>query len=461
MSQRGLHGQWQHRWIFILASVGSAVGLGNIWKFPYITGENGGGAFVLVYLVCIALVGIPIMIAEVMLGRRGRMSPINSMLSLAKEAGVSRWWSGIGWSGALAGLLILSFYSVVAGWAFHYLGLSLSGALTNINAEASGALFSSLLSSASSLTLWHTLFLVMIVAIVAAGVVKGLGAVARYMMPLLFLMLLILVVYSAIVGEFAQALQFLFRFDASALSWSGVQVALGHAFFTLSLGMGAIMAYGAYLPAEHAQAKPVSLSKMVFTIAALDTIVALLAGLVIFPIVFANPAIEASAGPGLLFVSLPVAFGSMSAGSVFASVFFFLVSLAAISSAISMIEPTVAWLVEHKGWTRTRITAGLGALVWFLGLGTVFSFNHGAGVTLGGYTFFEALDFLTANFMLPLGGLAIAIFVGWCMSPAVIGEELGDMQRGYLRWWYFLLRYVSPVLLALIFIFTLYSKLSG
>ncbi|MGH1441558.1 MAG: sodium-dependent transporter [Cellvibrionaceae bacterium] len=473
--KQGVHGRWRHRWTFILAAVGSAVGLGNIWKFPYIAGENGGGAFVLVYLACIALIGIPIMIAEVLLGRRGRMSPINSMLYLAKSSRCSHWWSGVGYSGALAGLFILSFYSVVAGWAFHYFILAVSGELANIDGENSGVLFTSLLKNIGTLTLWHTVFLSITLCVVAAGVVKGLGMVARYVMPLLFALLVVLVFYSAIVGEFGSALGFLFSFDTTKLTWSGVLVALGHAFFTLSLGMGAIMAYGAYMPTRAADTgesvlgegvsgegtseRQVSLAKTVFTIAMLDTLVAILAGLVIFPIVFASPSIEPSAGPGLLFVSLPVAFGGMAAGSLFASVFFFLVIIAAVSSAISMIEPTVAWLVEEKQHSRMKTTLLLGMLVWFVGLGTVFSFNIAENFTLFGNTFFGLLDFLTANIMLPLGGLLIAIFVGWFLPTVVLREELGDISRGYYRWWYFLIRYVSPVLLALVFILTLAKKL--
>lgn len=454
--KQGLNGQWSHRWTFILAAVGSAVGLGNIWKFPYIMGENGGGAFVLVYLACIALIGIPIMIAEVLLGRRGRMSPINSMLYLAKSSRVSHWWAGIGYSGAVAGLLILSFYSVVAGWAFHYFVLAVSGDLANIDGPVSGALFSGLLSSASTLTAWHTVFLFITLLIVSAGVIKGLGLVARYAMPALFALLILLVIYSAIVGEFGAAFHFMFNFNTHSLTWSGVLVALGHAFFTLSLGLGAIMAYGAYLPDSN-----VSLSKTVFTIASLDTLVAMLAGLVIFPIVFANPSIEPSAGPGLLFVSLPVAFGGMAAGSFFAALFFFLVVIAAVSSAISMIEPTVAWLVEEKGLPRIKITFLLGAVVWLVGLGTVFSFNIAENITLFGATFFGALDFLTANIMLPLGGLLIAVFVGWFLPLSVLEEELGDIHRGYQRIWYFLIRYLSPLLLALVFVLTLFNKMGS
>ncbi|MGH1487663.1 MAG: sodium-dependent transporter [Cellvibrionaceae bacterium] len=464
--KQGINGQWRNRWTFILAAAGSAVGLGNIWKFPYITGENGGGAFVLVYLVCIALIGIPIMLAEVMLGRRGRMSPINAMLYLSRESKVSHWWSGVGWSGVMAGIFILSFYSVIAGWALHYFILALSGEFYQIDAQASGAVFSGLLANVGGLTLWHTIFLLVTLSIVAAGVVKGLGVAVRYIMPLLFILMGILVIYSAIVGDFFAAFHFLFDFNGQALKWEGVLVALGHAFFTLSLGMGAIMAYGAYLPDKFSATNgeitgKISLGKTVLIIAALDTIVALMAGLVIFPIVFSNPSIEPSAGPGLLFVSLPIAFGGMFAGSFFASLFFFLIFIAALSSAISLIEPTVAWLVEVKQWPRVKITFLLGAIVWIVGLGTVFSFNIWSDLKILGSTFFDMLDFLTANIMLPLGGLLIAIFVGWVMKPSIVKDEVGDIHHGYYRWWYMILRYLSPILLALVFVITLINKLGS
>ncbi|MEO0442537.1 MAG: sodium-dependent transporter [Pseudomonadota bacterium] len=454
--ERGLNGRWIHRWTFVLAAAGSAVGLGNIWKFPYVAGENGGGVFVLVYLVCIALVGVPIMLAEAMLGRRGRMSPINTMTYLARESNVSSGWALIGWSGIVAGMLILSFYSVVAGWALHYLLLSLNSAFSQIDAPTAGELFGALLANPGQLIVWHTLFLFITLGIVCAGVVKGLGVAVRTMMPMLLVLLLALFLYSATVGNLTQATHFLFDFNPQDFTWGSVLIALGHAFFTLSLGMGAIMAYGAYLPENTP-----SLGKMVAAIAVLDTAVAILAGLVIFPIVFANPSIEPGAGPGLLFISLPLAFGSMPLGSFFAAVFFFLILIAALSSSISMIEPTVAWLVERKAWSRIKITAFLGAVIWLLGLGTVFSFNIWQELTLWGRNFFDTLDFITANLMLPLGGLCIAVFVGWIMNKAFIEEEIGDIRHGIYHGWMIVLRYVSPLLLLVVFVMTLVDKLGS
>ncbi|MFL0797607.1 MAG: sodium-dependent transporter [Cellvibrionaceae bacterium] len=442
-----VHGVWASRWTFILAATGSAVGLGNIWKFPYITGEYGGGAFVLVYLFCIALVGVPIMVAEVLLGRRGRSSPINTMRRLVAEANMGRGWTGIGWLGVTAGFLILTFYSVIAGWALYYAIESMQGNLLNITAETASSSFDTLLANKNMLITYHSIFMLMVIGVVTCGVVKGLGVAVRVLMPLLFILLLVLLGYGVQEGNFPRAVDFLFGFDFSKLSGSAILVALGHAFFTLSLGMGAIMAYGAYMPE---QAK---VGQTVVTVAFLDTLIALVAGLAIFPVVFAHPGIEPSAGPGLMFVSLPVAFGNMPGGLIFGTAFFVLVVLAAWSSAISLIEPAVAWLVESRNFSRLGASLLLGFTAWFIGLGTVLSFNAWAEFKVFfGMTFFDFLDYLTANIMLPLGGLFIAIFVGWIMKKENVMEELKGTHDGLLNHWYKILRYVAPVLVALVFL---------
>lgn len=455
-SQQKMHGIWAGRWTFILAATGSAVGLGNIWKFPYIAGENGGGAFVLVYLLCIAIIGVPVMMAEVLLGRRARKSPIYAMSDLAREAKVSRLWCAIGWSGALAGFLILTFYSVIAGWALAYVGKMINGDFVHAAPETVGNIFSTLLADKGGLIQWHSVFMLMTVGVVAAGVTKGLGVAVRVLMPLLFVLLFVLLWYSSQYGDFSRGFNFLFDFDFSKLTWSGVLVALGHAFFTLSLGMGAIMAYGAYMP-SHAE-----VSKTVVTVALLDTLVALVAGMAIFPIVFAAN-IEPSAGPGLLFVSLPVAFGNMDSGLLFGSVFFILVSIAAWSSSISLIEPVVSWMVESGRFNRVGAISLVGVTAWLMGLGTVLSFNDWADFKpLLGMTFFDFLDFLTAQIMLPLGGLFIALFVGWKMSKASVREEIAETTDIQFDLWLQMVRWISPLAVAAVFVFLLWDKfLSG
>jgi NSS family neurotransmitter:Na+ symporter len=432
-----MHGFWKSRWLFILAATGSAVGLGNIWKFPYITGENGGGAFVLVYLLCICIIGIPVMIAEVSLGRMGRQSPINTMKALAQKAGANPFWASIGWMGAIAGFLILSFYSVIAGWALSYTVEMASGSFVDISAADSGKIFGNLLGDPTQLTIWHTVFMILTMVIVARGVNAGLEKAIKVLMPALFILLFILFGYALSSSGFSQGFAFMFNFDFSKLSSQSVIVALGHAFFTLSLGLGAIMAYGAYMP------KNTSIAKTVVIVAFLDTAVAIMAGLAIFPIVFAN-GLEPSAGPGLLFQTLPIAFGQMSAGVIFGTMFFVLVSFAAWSSAISLAEPIVAWMVEKYKMGRATAALIIGACAWLLGLATVFSFNIWSEVKLFDKTVFDLLDFATTNVMLPLGGLLIALFASWTMSKTTMMNEVGINNPMVFKAWHFTLRFLAP-----------------
>ncbi len=440
-----MHGEWSNRWIFILAATGSAVGLGNIWKFPYIAGENGGGAFVLVYLVCIALIGIPIMMAEVLLGRRGRKSPINTMAELAEEEGVSRSWSLLGWSGVLAGFLILSYYSVIAGWALSYVEKAITEQFTGQSPENIGKLFEGFVGNPRDLLFWHSLFMLMTMFVVARGVRKGLEAAIRFLMPALFILLTIMVGYAINTGAFGQGVEFLFTPNFSALSWNSVLIAMGHAFFTLSLGMGAIMIYGSYMPHD------ASIAKTSMMVAGADTLVALLAGMAIFPIVFAN-GLEPGAGPGLVFVTLPIAFGQMDGGWILGTIFFVLLTFAAWSSAISLIEPAVAWLVENRGWDRLKASILAGLITWIVGIGTVLSFNEWSGYKLFDKTFFDLLDYLTANIMLPLGGLFIAVFVAWIMGRNSSLDELEMGDHVGFKTWYFLVRFVTPLAVVIVFL---------
>lgn len=437
-TNQSIHGEWSSRFTFILAATGSAVGLGNIWKFPYITGENGGGAFVLVYLLCVAAIGIPIMIAETMMGRRGRQSPINTLQVLTEEAGADTRWHYLGWLGVIAGFLILSYYSVIAGWAMDYVFKAFTGSFSGESASDIKRLFSDLQGNPTRQIFWHTLFLVATMAIVTRGVQGGLEKAVRFLMPGLFIILILLVAYAMTTGAYMQGMEFLFKPDFSELTGEGVLTAMGHAFFTLSLGMGAIMVYGSYLP------KDVSIAKTAIIIAGADTMVALLAGIAIFPIVFAN-GLEAGSGPGLIFQTLPIAFGSMTGGWLFGLLFFILLVFAALSSAISLIEPAVAWCVEHYNIERKKACIVLGLATWVLGLGTVFSFQEGAS-----FNFFETLDYLTANLMLPIGGLCIAIFAGRVMKTADSKDELALGNDQLFDVWKFLVSYVAPAAIFLV-----------
>jgi NSS family neurotransmitter:Na+ symporter len=453
-TRTSIHGEWSSRLAFVLAATGSAVGLGNIWKFPYITGENGGGAFVLVYLLCIACIGIPVMMAEVMLGRKGRQSPINTMRSLAAEMGQSKYWSYLGWAGVLAGFLILSYYSVIAGWALAYVFRTGSGIFVNVTGDGAASIFSRLIADPEKLLAWHTLFMVITMVVVSRGVSHGLEKAVRFLMPALFVLLVVMVGYAMNIGEFSQGMHFLFDFDFSRLTWDGVLTAMGHAFFTLSLGMGAIMVYGSYLP------KDASIAKTSIAVALMDTLVALLAGMAIFPLVFAN-SLEPGAGPGLIFQTLPIVFGHMPAGTFFGTLFFILLVFAAWSSAISLIEPAVAWLVENRGHSRIYAATVAGLLTWLMGLLTVVSFNIGGDIKPLSFipkfessTMFDLLDYLTSNIMLPLGGLLIAIFAGWLMNRESSMDELhiqDHMHMGY-RVWLFLVKFVAPFAVIIVFL---------
>nr|WP_320136675.1 sodium-dependent transporter [uncultured Amphritea sp.] len=452
--RQNIHGSWASRWVFIMAATGSAVGLGNIWKFPYIAGQNGGGAFVLVYLVCILAVGVPIMMAEVLVGRRGRQSPINSMREVAIEADHSPRWALVGWIGALAGFLIFSFYSVVAGWVLAYVAAMANGEFLEMGSDQAAAAFSKLLADPQTLLIWHTVFVVLVMSVLLGGVNKGLERATKIMMPALFVLLLLLLGYSMSSGSFGEGLDFLFHFNPSELSWHAVLVALGHSFFTLSLGMGAIMAYGSYMP------KNASIGGTVLTIAALDTVVALVAGMAIFPIVFAN-SLDPAAGPGLMFITLPVAFGHMPGGQVFGFLFFVLVALAAWTSAISLMEPGVAWMVERFGLKRGPVCTLLGLVVWLMGIAALSSFNVGSDILIFGMNIFDFLDFITANVFLPLGGLFIALFAGWILTQQITRDELSIKSPGVYFAWSIMIRYVAPIAVAVIFIFNLIDKLGS
>lgn len=444
------HGMWSSRLMFILAAAGSAVGLGNIWRFPYLAGENGGGVFVLAYLVCIGFIGLPILISEILLGRAGRQSPIGAMVALAESVGVSRRWSVIGWMGALAGFMILSFYGVIAGWAMAYVPSTLSGTFVSISAIEAERSFEAFISDPWQVVGWQSLFMLLTIFIAARGVGRGLETTVRYLMPALFGLLILLLVYSAVTtGEFIAGLTFLFQPDFSRFNTDSLITAMGQAFFTLSLGMGAIMAYGAYMP------KGSSIVGTATTIALLDTTVALMSGMVIFPLVFAN-GLESSAGPGLMFITLPIAFGQMAGGQIFGTLFFVLVTFAAITSSISLLEPAVAWVVEKTKLGRARSAMLVGVIAWALGLGSAFSFNIGSDWTIAnGMTFFDTMDYVSNNILLPLGGILIAVFASWRLGQDQLLNEMSE-DRAWIPVWRFLTRFLAPAGVLIVFVVTIF-----
>ena len=449
------HENWSSRFAFLLAAVGAAVGLGNIWKFPFVAGQNGGGAFVLVYLLAVLFVALPILIAEIALGRWGRQSPPNAMANVAQSQGRSRSWSIVGWLGMLAAYLIGTYYSVIAGWSVVYIFKNGGGNFTGQDAAAISAEFDALLASPGQLTLWHGIFMFICTMILVRGLQKGIERTVKILMPALFALLLLMVGYGVLEGDMKSAWHFMFDFDFSAIDGQVILIAVGQAFFSIGVAMGLMMAFGAYLPRD------ISIGRSAVIIVLADTVVAILAGLAIFPVVFAN-GLDPAEGPGLIFVSLPIAFGSVAGGLIFGTLFFILLFFAALTSVIGTLEPVIAWSQERLKLKRSLAALFVCASIFVLGLGTVFSFNLwsewrplASFERYADFGYFEILDYLTANIMMPLTGLLLAVFVGWLVKPAAIAEQLQIKNPALFRAWFWLLRWVAPVSIALI----LYSSL--
>lgn len=435
---------WVGKWTFILAAAGSAVGLGNIWGFPYKAGTNGGGAFVLIYLACILIIGLPIMISEIMLGKRYRGSPVSTMKDAATESASSKNWQAIGWGGLIAGIIILSFYSVLAGICLNYIfiSLGLEGEIDSISK------FQQVTSSPLQLLLWHTIFIVITAWIIAAGVISGIERMVKLLMPMLFILMVIMVINAFINGNFSQAVSFLFSPDFSVVTANTYLSAMGQAFFSLSLGMGAIMCYGAYMSPDQ------DIYESSAIVAGLDTLIAMLAGLAIFPIIFAY-GVEPNSGPGLVFISLLSIFADLPLGNIIGGLFFLLLSIAALSSSISLLEPSVAYFSEKNILSRPIASSILSGIAWFIGLGSLLSFNVWSEFTfIGSRNFLDSMDLLANQFLLPLGGLFVAVFAGWKLNPSIAKAELGGSEFVF-RLWQFFIRFVSPVLVFTIFIFQL------
>ncbi len=440
---------WSSRTVFMLAAVGAAVGLGNVWKFPYLTGMNGGGAFVVVYVGAVLLVAIPILIAELLAGRRGRGHPARAMRAVALESGRSARWGYAGGLGIAVAYLILSYYSVIAGWAMAYVLPTFSGTFAGAAARDVAGHFTALQANPWQLAAWHGVFLALTASIIAAGLKSGIERWISILMPALFASLLLLVGYGLVEGDVAAAAEFLFRPDFSKVSGAMLLTAIGQAFFSIGVGMGMMMTYGAYL------GRDVRLGRSSFAIAGADTLVAVLAGLAIFPLVFAN-GLDPAEGPSLVFVTLPIAFGGMPWGSLFGGVFFLLLVFAALTSSIAVIEPIVLWVMDRLRWTRARAAFVMAAIAWVMGLGTVFSFNAwkdwhplGAFARFEGMTFFDLLDYLTSGLMMPVTALLIALFVGWRMRREHVRDELALPDGPWFRaWWSVLLRWVAPLAIA-------------
>ncbi len=436
--------RWRTGSGFLLATIGSAIGIGSIWKFPYEVGANGGGAFVAVYVAGLALVVVPLMLAELAIGRRGRGDAATSLRVVAVGEGASPRWRAVGAVGALTSFLILSYYAVIGGWTLSYTVDTLVRGLPGDDPAAVDARFADLLASPLRMALFQALFLAACGFVVRRGVQRGIEVAMKVLMPVLAVLLVALAGYSLATGDAAATLRFLFVPDLSNLDGRSVLDALGLGFFSIGVGLGLLITYAAYSPPG------IPLRTVAFASVGADTAVSIVAGLAVFPVVFAN-GLDPASGPGLVFVALPHAFAAMPGGAVAAVVFFALLVIAALGSAISMLEGAAAVAAHALRISRDRAVLLTGVACFLVGLVTVLSFNRWSDVhPLGGVgryaeaTLYDLLDDLTSNVLLPLGGLALAIFTGWVVSDRLLTDELGfgpRAQRG-LR---LLLRVVAPL----------------
>ncbi len=442
--------RWSSRYVFMLAVIGSAVGLGNIWKFPYIAGEYGGGAFVFLYLICIAVVGFPLLIAEMWMGKAGQNNAVISLRVLAQKHDLSPKWSFFGYVGMVTIFIVLSFYSVVAGWGLDYAVGFAQGKLNGLNAQQIEDAFGELLADPYTLIMWHSAFMLVTAFVVGKGLHKGLEPFINLMMPLLFVLFVVLVIYAATLSSFGSGLRYLFSFDASKINIDAVLAALGHAFFTLSIGMGIVMVFSSYLSPD------IPVARMAMSIALVDTGIALAAGMAIFPVIFAY-GLEPSAGPSLLFISLPTALLDLPLGQLWGVLFFVLIAIAAWTSAFTSLEAIVRYL-EQKfiQCSRALLTFWVVSAIWLLGVGVALSFNVWNDVhILGERNLFDTLDYVASNILLPLGGFGLSLFAGWFVARKIdtntLCKQLG-MSSMWLHGWKWCTGIITPAVIIVLLI---------
>ena len=442
-NQRGF---WGSRLGFILAASGSAVGLGNIWKFPYVVGQNGGGAFVLIYLICIFVIGTPIMLAEFTLGRKTNRNPVGAFDQLKPGST----WTGIGYMGVLAGFLILSFYGVVGGWTFAYVAKSISGSVLAFpSPKEAGEFFGNFIGNTGEVLFYHALFMATCIAIVLRGIHGGIEKACNILMPTLVVILFLLMLRSLTLDGAMEGVAFYLTPDFSKITANVVLIALGQAFFSLSLGMGCMITYGSYLSEKE------NLTSSTVYVVIFDTLIALLVGMVIFPAVFAM-GLEPTEGPGLVFSVLPTVFADMPLGRGVAVIFFVLLAIAAITSGISLLEVVVAYFIDQKGWERKRAVLWVGSAIFVFGVPSGLSFGIFADFKLLGMTFFDHVDNVASNYLLPLGGMLTAVFVGWVWGTQNAHKEIEKHDNGLMfpwaQCWEFLIRYITPVAVGFVFV---------
>ncbi|QKS72151.1 sodium-dependent transporter [Paenalkalicoccus suaedae] len=444
-SQHAPREQWASKLGFMLAALGSAVGLGNIWRFSYVAGESGGGAFLLVYLLCIVAIGIPIVLAEFAIGRRSQSDVVGSFQSLAP----GKPWVLAGYLGVASAFIILSFYGVVAGWSLHYFIQYFAGGPSLEGGMSYGDYFGAFTSNMVQPLFWQFAFMALTVGIVFVGVKKGIELSNKILMPLLAILVIVLAGYSLTLGGASEAISFLFSPDWSALGEPAVWFsALSQAFFSLSLGMGALITYGSYLNQKE------KLPGAAVGVSIMDSGFAIIAGLMIFPAVFAF-GIAPDSGPGLVFITLPEIFNNLSLGTLFGLLFFFLLTAAAISSGVSLLEVAVAFFMRQMNWTRQKAALIIGTIIFLIGLPSSFSFGAWSDVTvLGDRSIFDSMDFLASYIFLPVGGFIIALFVGWGWKKAD-ALAAGDLQGSAIGIvWIWILRIAAPIAILLVFLYS-------
>ncbi len=441
----GAQAHWSSRFAFLMASVGFAVGLGNIWRFPYITGENGGAAFVLIYMACAFGIGIPILMAELLIGRRGQASPPSAMANVAAQSGKSRHWQWVGGMGLLAAYTIEIVYAVIVGWVLWYLFKAVNTGFVGMDGIAASVEYANMLGNNLGMVFWTLIGLAITGMIIYSGVQNGIERAVVIMMPLMFVLLFGLAGYNYFAGGFGEAVEWLFTPDFSKIGPETVLTAIGQAFFSIGVAMGGMMIYGSYLP------KSVSITQSVFIVVIADTFVAILAGLVIFPAVFSN-GLDPAAGPGLIFQTLPVAFAQMPGGHLFSVLFFLMLAFAGITSMVGLVECVNAWLGDRYQMSRHRSAVLVIGSIAVLSVVSILSYNLLGDMTIGGMNFNALMDYFSTKILLPLGGLLIAVFAGWIVSREATRDELGSLNALGFQIWYFLIRFVVPPALLIIFV---------
>ena len=447
MSQAAPHEQWSSRRGFLLAAIGFSVGLGNIWRFPYVVGENGGSAFVIIYLLCAFAIGLPLLVTELAIGRLGKSDPAGSYRAVAKRGGQSTAWGAVGTLAIACVFVVLSFYTVLSGWTFDYFVRGVTGTFNTLDAESSTAMFAGLMNNPWRLLFWHTVVNLFVIVIIRRGVQRGVEQAANVLMPILFGAMILMVIYSAVVGDVGSAVDFLLRPDFTKVTPKIIMIAIGQAFFSVGVAMATMITFGSYLP-EH-----ISIPKSSVIIILADTGVALMAGFVIFPLVF-EFGLAPSEGAGLIFQTLPLAFGQMAGGQLFGAVFFLLLIVAALSSCLGGAEAVVSWVDEKWSIPREKGILYFVGSIWLIGITTIMSLGEWSDFyplsfvpALAEETIFDLLEWFAANILLLIGAALTSIFFGWLVPKKTKLEGLGIRDGVFYTYVNTMMRYVIPPIL--------------